>query len=153
MASRLRILGLRVALVWVAIAAVLAMHIVVAKRSLPLALFDSFDQAFELAYSAAERRVAELEAARPTRLVGEVTRLIDELERAIAQACDVASAELDVELAMAGALPDDRRRRVLSCIEYHLGQARDAVTHATDPSVRAEYSATCEHLLQVRQMI
>src|SRR5213079_1097218 len=63
MTSRLRVLGLHAVMLCTLVAAVLATHIAAIKPDLPLALLDSFDQAFDLVYDAAERKVSELEAA------------------------------------------------------------------------------------------
>jgi hypothetical protein len=149
MTSWLRTLGLRVALVCLVIATVLVAHVTVAKRSLPFVLFDSFD----LAYSAAERKVAELEAARPAPASRDVSAILRELERLVGHACELAAAELDAELTLASALPPARRGAVLGCIEHHLRLARDGLARASDPELRAEYRATCERLRQVRDLV
>lgn len=153
MTSRLRVLGLRVALLCVLVATVLATHIAVPKPDLPFALFDSFDRAFALAYDAAERKVAELEATNPAPARRDVLALLHELDRVVTATCDAASTRLDVELLIASSLSAERRHAVLGCIEHHLGEARNAVRRTTDPAVRAEYSRTCERLREVRRML
>ena len=154
MTSWLRGLGLRVAMLCAFVPTVLVTHAAVAKPELPFALLESFDRAFSLAYDAAERRVAELEAAKPPVPVRrELFAMLDELEGVIAAACDAATARLDVELAVAGSLSKERRNAVLGCIERHLDEARRALGRATDPDVRAEYGATCERLREVRRQV
>jgi hypothetical protein len=154
MTSWLRGFGLRVALLSLVIASVLVAHASVARRSLPFALLDAFDQAFGQAYDAAERKVVALEAARPAQPAGlDLSAMLGRAEREIAAACDIASAELDVELAVARWLSPERRRAVLGCIERHLGEAREAQALASDPEERAEYAATCERLREVRGLI
>src|ERR1041384_5490538 len=99
----LRVLGLRVALVCALFTTIVALHLTVAKPSLPFALLDSFDQAFSLVYDAAERKVAKLEAAGPTAPARrDVFTLLDEVADHIAAMCDAACAALDVELATSG---------------------------------------------------
>src|ERR1051325_3777926 len=95
----LRVLGLRVALACALFTTIVALHLTVAKPSLPFALLDSFDQAFSLVYDAAERKVAKLEAAGPTAPARrDVFALLDEVADHIAAMCDAACAALDVEL-------------------------------------------------------
>ena len=149
----LRVLGLRIAVVCVLLVTVTALHLAVARPSLPLALLDSFDQAFSAVYEAAERKVAELEAAAPSAPRRDVFALLGELGDHIAAMCDTASAALDVELTVAGSLPAARRSATLGCIEHHLGEARRAARDTGDPEVRAEYEATCDRLRDVRRMI
>jgi hypothetical protein len=153
MTSWLRALGLRVALLCSLVATLLPTHIAVAKPDLPFALFDSFDRAFTLAYSAAERKVAELEATSPSPPRRDVCSILRKLEGFVAAACDAASTALDIELAVASSLSPERRNAVLGCIERHLGEARTSLGEATDPELRAEYHATCERLRDVRRMI
>ena len=154
MTSWLRGLGLRVAVLCAFVPTVLVTHAAVAKPELPFALLESFDRAFSLAYDAAERRVAELEAAKaPVPVRRELFAMLDELEGVVAAACDAATARLDVELAVAGSLSTERRHAVLGCIERHLDEARKALGRATDPYVRAEYRATCERLREVRRLV
>jgi hypothetical protein len=154
MRSWLRVLGLPAVLLGTLVAAVLATHIAAIKPDLPLALLDSFDRTFDLVYDAAERKVSELEGTRPsTPPRRDVRALLCELEGLITAACDAASTRLDVELAVAGSLPPERRIAVLGCIERHLGEARSAAQRATDPAVRAEYQATCDRLREVRGLI
>jgi hypothetical protein len=150
----LRVLGLRVAVVCALFTTVFALHLAVAKPTSPLALLDSFDQAFSLAYDAAERKVAELEAAAPTAPARrDVFALLSEIGDHIAAMCDAATAALDVELAVAGSLPPERRNAALGCVEHHLAEARRDAQRTTDPMVRGEYEATCERLRDVRRMI
>ena len=156
MLFRSRVLGLRVALVCALFTTIVALHVTVglAKPSLPLALLDSFDQAFSLVYDAAERKVAKLEAAGPTAPARrDVFALLDEVADHIAAMCDAACAALDVELAMASSLPPERRHATLGCIEHHLGEARRAIRQTSDPEVRQEYETTCDRLRDVRRMI
>lgn len=154
MISWLRVLGLRVAVLCALFGTVVALHAAVARPSLPLALLESFDQAFSLAYDAAERKVAELEAAAPAAPPRrDVFALLSELGDHIAAMCDAATAALDVELAVADALPPERRHATLGCIEHHLGEARRSAQRATDPDVRGEYEQTCDRLRDVRRMI
>jgi len=150
----LRVLGLRVAVVCALFTTIVALHLTVAKPSLPLSLLDSFDQAFSLVYDAAERKVAELEAAAPPASQRrDVFTLLSELGDHIAAMCDAATAALDVELAVASSLPLERRNAALGCVEHHLGEARRDVQRTTDPVVRQEYETTCERLRDVRRMI
>jgi hypothetical protein len=154
MSSWLRALGLRVAVLCALVPAAVAVHVVGAKSELPFALLESFDQAFALAYDAAERQVAALETTRPRLAAGrDVFGLLGELEGIITAACDAAGARLDVELAVAGALSLERRNAVLGCIERHLNDARKSMRETADPLVRAEYDVTCERLREVRQLI
>ena len=153
MTSWLRVLGLRVALLCALVTTVLVSPAAAGKPSLPFALLDSFDRAFSLVYDAAERKVAALEATTPVPPRRDVLALLRELERHVTAACDAATARLDIELAVAGALSPERRNSVLGCIERHLGEARNARRRTTDPDVRAEYDATCERLRDVRRMI
>jgi hypothetical protein len=150
----LRVLGLRIAIVCALVSTIVALHIAVAKPSLPLALLDSFDQAFSLVYDAAERKVAELESAKPGAPPRrDVFAILGELGDHIAAMCDAAAAALDVELAVADSLSPERRSATLGCIEHHLGEARRDAMRTTDPAVRVEYEATCQHLRNVRRMI
>jgi hypothetical protein len=150
----LRVLGLRVAVVCALFTTVVALHLAVAKPTSPLALLDSFDQAFSLAYDAAERKVAELEAATPTASSRrDVFALLSEIGDHIAAMCDAATAALDVELAVSWSLPLERRNAALGCVEHHLGEARRALRETADPEVRQEYETTCERLRDVRRMI
>ena len=154
MTSWLRGLGLRVAMLCAFVPTVLATHAAVAKPELPFALLESFDRAFALAFDAAERKVAELEAARsPAPGRRELFAMLDEFEGVVTAACEVATARLDVELAVAGSLSTERRHAVLGCIERHLDEARKAHGGATDPDVRAEYGVTCERLREVRRLV
>jgi hypothetical protein len=148
----LRALGLRIALLCMLVATVLATHVSVAKPALPFALIDSFDRAFALVYDAAERKVAALEATSPAPR-RDVFALLRELERIVIAECDVAAAKLDVELAISDSWSLERRHAVLGCVEHHLGEARKALDRTTDPDVRAEYLATCERLREVRRLI
>src|SRR5262249_35456093 len=117
MPSWLRALGKRAALLCALVGTVLATHVAVDKPDLPFAVLECFDRTFAQAYEVAERRVAELEAARPSPPRREVFALLRELERAVTAACDAASTRLDVELVVAGWLPPDHRRAVAGCIE------------------------------------
>jgi hypothetical protein len=154
MTSRLRALGLRVAVLCALVPAAVATHVAGAKPDLPFALLESFDRAFALVYDAAERRVVELEAARPSVPPRrELFTLLVELDGAVTAACDAATARLDVELAVAGSLSPERRHAALGCIERHLDEARKALGRATDPDVRAEYHITCERLREVRRLV
>ena len=154
MISWLRVFGVRVALLCSLVSIVLVTHLAVPRPDLPLALLESFDQAFSLAYDAAERQVAELEAtgapAPPRR---DVFALLTQLADHITRACDAATAALDVELAVADSLSPERRVATLGCLEHHLGEARLAMNRAGDPELRAEYGATCDRLRDVRRMI
>lgn len=149
----LRVLGLRVAVVCALLVTMVALRMAIARPDLPLTLLDSFDQAFSLVYDAAERKVAELEAASPASQRRDVFALLSEVGDHIAAMCDAATAALDVELAVAASLPPDRRTATLGCIEHHLGEARSAASNTRDPEVRAEYEATCDRLRDVRRMI
>lgn len=154
MTSWLRGLGLRVAMLCAFVPTVLVTHAAVAKPDLPFALLESFDRAFSLAYDAAERQVAKIEAARSAvPLRHELFALLDEFEGLVAAACDAATARLDVEIAVAGGMSTERRHAVLGCIERHLDEARKAHSRATDPYVRAEYGATCARLREVRRLV
>src|SRR5205814_4200937 len=113
----LRVLGLRIVLAFALLATLGALHVAMARPSLPLALLDSFDQAFSAVYDAAERKVAELEAAAPAAPRRDVFALLGEVGDHIAAMCDAATAALDVELAVAGSLPPSRRIATLGCIE------------------------------------
>ncbi|HSR96649.1 MAG TPA: hypothetical protein VLM79_06240 [Kofleriaceae bacterium] len=150
----LRALALRVAVLLALVPTAVATHIVGAKSELPFALLESFDRAFALAYDAAERQVAALEATRPRLPAGpDVLSLLGELEGIITAACDAAGARLDVELAVAGSLSLERRNAALGCLERHLDAARRSMRETADPRVRAEYAITCERLREVRQLI
>jgi hypothetical protein len=153
----LRVLGLRVALACALFTTIVALHLTVAKPSLPFALLDSFDQAFDLAYDAAERKVSELEATPRSRPPAtprcDVFAILRKIEGHVTTMCDSAAAVLDAELATAGALSSERRVAVLGCIERFLDEARTAARRATDPDVRAEYDATCDRLREVRRLI
>lgn len=153
--SWLRALGMRIALPCLLIASVLATHAATAKPELPFALLEAFDQAFAMVYDAAERRVVKLESTRslspPARV--DVFAMLRQAEREIATACETASAKLDAELAIAGSLSLERRHAVLGCIEHHLRETRRALVHATDPGERAEYTATCERLREIRRSL
>jgi hypothetical protein len=156
MTSWLRVFGMRVALLCSLVSIVLVTHLAVPRPDLPLALLESFDQAFSLAYDAAERQVERLErdptgAPAPPRR--DVFALLSVLADHITRACDAATAALDVELAVADSLSPERRIATLGCIEHHLGEARLAMNRAGDPELRAEYGATCDRLRDVRRMI
>ena len=154
MTSRLRALGLRVAVLCALVPAAVAAHVAVAKPDLPFALLESFDRAFALAYDAAERQVAQLETAKPSSPPRrELFSLLGELDGLISAACDTATARLDVELAVAGTLSPERRHAALGCIERHLDEARKALRRTSDPAVRAEYHLTCERLRDVRRLV
>jgi len=153
MTSSLRALGLRFAVLCALFGTVASAHAAVAPPSLPLALLDSFDQAFALVYEAAERKVAALEAAAPPPPRRDAFTMLGELAADVAVMCDTAAAALEVEIATAGSLSPTRRAAVLGCIERHLRDARRAVAQARDPEVRAEYEATCARLRDVRQLI
>jgi hypothetical protein len=158
MTSWLRALGMRLrlgALPCLLVASVLATHVATAKPDLPFALLEAFDQAFARVYDAAERRVVELESMRslPPPARPDVFAILQQAACEIAAACDVASARLDAELAVAGSLSLERRHAVLGCIERHLKEARRALVHAADPGERAEYTATCERLRAVRRAL
>jgi ATP/maltotriose-dependent transcriptional regulator MalT len=153
MSSWLRVLGLRVALLSGLVATVGSPHTAAGKPDLPFVLLDSFDQAFACVYRAAERKVAELEAARPAPRRHVVVAILDALECQVAAACDAASTALDVEIAVADTLPPERRMAVLGCIERHLGEARRALGRASDPEERAEYDRTCERLREIRRLV
>jgi hypothetical protein len=151
MPSWLRLLGLRVALLSGLIATLSATGHAAAQPDLP-ALLDSFDRAFALVYDAAERQVAELEAARPPApLLPDVCTLLDQLAGDVERACSAASTALDVELALAGSL--ERRYATLGCLERHLREARRDAARAGDPAVRTEYEVTCDRLRDVRRLI
>src|SRR5690349_24132397 len=100
----LRVLGLRIAVVCALVMTLVALHVAVARPNLPLTLLDSFDQAFSAVYDAAERKVAELEAARPAAQRRDVFALLSEVADHIAAMCDAATAALDVELAVADSM-------------------------------------------------
>jgi hypothetical protein len=154
MISWLRVIGLRVSLLCALVSMALVAHVVIPKPDLPLALLDSFDEAFAMVYDAAERKVAALEQAGakpPPRQ--DVFALLDQIADQIAAACDAATTALDVELTLAGSLTPERRIATLGCIEHHLGEARRDGDRARDPEVRAEYAATCDRLRDVRRMI
>jgi hypothetical protein len=153
MPSWLRVLGLRIALLCALVPTVIASRTAAAKPDLPFTLVDSFDRAFSLVYAAAERQVARLEAAKPSPPRHDVAAVLVELDGLVTAACDVATANLDIELAIAGSLSPERRHAVLGCIERHLDQARKAMRAATDPLVRAEHGVTCERLRDVRRRI
>ncbi len=150
----LRVLGVRVALLSGLVATVFTTHGSAGKPDLPYALLQSFDQAFSLVYDAAERRVAELEAtppaARPPR---DVFALLRVLEGQLAVVLDATAAHLDVELALADALPPERRIAARACINRHLDETRAALERTTDPQVRDEYWTTCEQLCEVRRLV
>jgi hypothetical protein len=154
MPSWLRLLGLRVALLSGLITAVSMAGPAASPPDLPFALLDSFDRAFSLVYAAAERQVAELEAARPPALLlPDVFTLLDQLTGDVERACSAASTALDVELVLAGSLSPERRCAALSCLERHLREARRDAARAADPAVRTEYEATCDRLRNVRNLI
>lgn len=162
MTSWLRVIGLRVAVMCGLVATACATHALPGlpgiggapdAPALPFALLDAFDQAFTLAYDAAERRVAELEHTAPPPVPHDVFALLRKLDLRIAEACEAASTALDVELAVAASLPAARRTAVLGCIERHLDEARRALGRATDPLERAEYEATCERLREIRSLV
>lgn len=148
-----RALGLRIASLCALLSIAFMARPAAAQPDLP-ALLDSFDHAFSLVYDAAERQVAELEAARPSApLLPDVSALLDLLAGHVEHACSAASTALDVELVLAGSLTLERRYATLSCLERHLREARRDAARADDPVVRAEYEATCERLRDVRRMI
>jgi hypothetical protein len=148
-----RVLGLRIASVCAVLSIALLARPAAAQPDLP-ALLDSFDRAFALVYDAAERRVAELEAARPpASLYPDVVTLLDQLAGDVARACSAAATTLDVELALAGSLSLERRYATLSCLERHLREARRDAARAADPALRTEYELTCERLRDVRRLI
>lgn len=150
----LRVLGVRVALLSGLLATVFASHGAAGKPDLPHALLESFDQAFSQVYDAAERRVAELEAAPPAaRPPRDVFGLLRALEGRLAVVLDATTARLDVELALAGSLPPERRIAARACIDRHLEDTRAALERATDPDVRDEYWTTCERLCEVRRLV
>jgi hypothetical protein len=149
----LRVLGLRIAIVCALLVTMASLHVAIARPNLPLALLESFDQAFSLVYDAAERKVAALEAAAPAAPRRDVFALLSQVGDHIAAMCDAATAALDVELTIAGSLPPARRTATLGCIEHHLGEARRAARDSRDPEVRAEYETTCDRLRDVRRMI
>jgi hypothetical protein len=150
----LRVLGLRVALLSGLVATVFATHAAAGKPELPYALLESFDQAFSLVYDAAERQVAELEAAAPpARPAHDVFALLRHFEGRLAAVLDATTARLDVELVLAGSLPLERRIAARSCIDHHLDEARAALECTTDPAVRDEYWTTCERLCEVRRQV
>lgn len=148
-----RALGLRIASLCALLSIAFVARPAAAQPDLP-ALLDSFDRAFALVYDAAERQVAELEAARPPApLLPDVSALLELLTGDVERACSAASVALDVELVLAGSLTPERRYAALSCLERHLREARRDAARAGDPVVRAEYEATCERLRDVRRMI
>ena len=148
-----RVFGLRIAPLCALLSIAFLARPAAAQPDLP-ALLDSFDRAFSLVYDAAERQVAELEAARPPApLLPDVFTLLETLARHVECACTAASTALDIELVIASSLSLERRYATLSCLERHLREARRDATHAADPAVRAEYEATCERLRDVRRMI
>lgn len=148
-----RVLGLRIVSLCALLSIAFAPGPAAAQPDLP-ALLDSFDRAFSLVYDAAERQVAELEAARPPApLLPDVFTLLDAFAGCVAQACDASATELDVELALAGSLTPERRLAALGCLERHLREARRDAARAADPAVRAEYEATCDRLRDVRRLI
>ncbi|HEX7837709.1 MAG TPA: hypothetical protein VF469_09615 [Kofleriaceae bacterium] len=153
----LRVIGVRLALLALLpglLATVFATHGAAGKPDLPYALLESFDQAFSLVYDAAERRVAELEATPPApRPPRDVFALLRVLEGQLAVALDTTAAHLDVELALAGSLPPERRIAARACIDRHLDETRAALEHTTDPQVRDEYWTTCEQLCEVRRLV
>jgi hypothetical protein len=151
MISWLRVLGLRMA-VLCAISSVFVPRVAAAGPN-PFAVLDSLDRAFALVYDAAERQVAALEATSPPAPRRDVVALLGELAHQVRCACDAATTALDIELALVGALPPERRLATLGCIEHHLRDARCALARARDPEVRAEYEATCERLRDVRRLI
>src|SRR4051812_45240504 len=148
-----RVLGLRIASLCAVLSIALLARPAAAQPDLP-ALLDSFDRAFALVYDAAERRVAELEAARPPApLFPDVVTLLDQLTGDVERACCAAAIALDVEIALAGSLSLERRYATLSCLERHLREARRDAARTTDPAVRGEYELTCERLRDVRRLI
>jgi len=148
-----RVLGLRIASLCAVLSIAFVARPAAAQPDLP-ALLDSFDRAFSLVYDAAERQVAELEAARPPApLLPDVFTLLDAYAGCVERACGAASTALEVELAVAGSLTPERRLAALGCLERHLREARRDAARAEDPAVRAEYEATCEGLRDVRRMI
>jgi hypothetical protein len=148
-----RVLGLRIASLCAVLSIAFLARPATAQPDLP-ALLDSFDRAFALVYDAAERQVAELEAARPPApLLPDVFTLLDAYAGCVERACSAASTALEVELVLAGSLTPERRYATLSCLERHLREARRDAARAADPAIRAEYEATCERLRDVRSMI
>lgn len=148
-----RVLGLRIASLCAVLSIAFLARPAAAQPDLP-ALLDSFDRAFALVYDAAERRVAELEAAcPPAPLLPDVFTLLDQLAGDVERACSAASTALDVELALAGSLSIERRYAALGCLERHLREARRDAARAADPAVRTEYELTCERLRNVRNSI
>jgi len=149
MSSRLRRFGLRIAFLFVLVAAAATIRVTAGKPMLPFALLESFDRAYGLV----EQRVDALEqaAARPpaTSLATWLDRLAAEVDRA----CDAAAARLDTELVLAPALPDARRATVRGCIEHHLAVTRYERARATDPDLRAEYDATLDRLREIRERV
>ncbi len=148
-----RVLGLRMASLCALLSIAFLARPAAAQPDLP-ALLDSFDRAFSLVYDAAERQVAELEAARPPApLLPDVFTLLDAFAGCVAQACDASATALDLEVALAGSLTPERRLAALGCLERHLREARRDAARAADPAVRAEYESTCERLRDVRRLI
>jgi hypothetical protein len=148
-----RALGLRIVSLCALLSIAFVARPAAAQPDLP-ALLDSFDRAFALVYDAAERQVAEMEAARPPApLLPDVFALLDAYAGCVECACSAASTALEVELAVAGSLTPERRLAALGCLERHLREARRDAARADDPAVRAEYEATCERLRDVRRMI
>jgi hypothetical protein len=152
-----RVLGLRIAslcaLLSMTVSAGFVARPAAAQPDLP-ALLASFDRAFARVYDAAERQVADLEAARaPAPLLPDVFTLLDAFAGCVAQACDASATALEVELAVAGSLTPERRLAALGCLERHLREARRDAVRAADPAVRAEYEATCDRLRNVRNLI
>ena len=148
-----RVLGLRIASLCALLSIALGTRPAAGQPDLP-ALLDSFDRAFALVYDAAERQVAELEAARPAApLLPDVALLLDQLTGDVERSCSAASTALDVELALAGSLSLERRYAALSCLERHLREARRDAARAADPAVRSEYEQTCDRLRDVRRLI
>src|SRR5215468_4027504 len=95
-----RTLGLRIASLCAVLSIAFLARPAAAQPDLPT-LLDSFDRAFALVYDAAERQVAELEAARPPApQYPDVFALLDHLTGCVAQACDAAATALEVELAV-----------------------------------------------------
>jgi hypothetical protein len=148
----LRLLGLRVALLSGLIVTASTTAHAAGPPDLP-ALLASLDRAFSRVYDVAERKVAELEVARPAPPLLHVSALLDDFAGCVAQACDAAATALDVELAVTGSLSPERRYAALGCLERHLREARRDAARATDPAVRAEYEVTCERLRDVRRLL
>lgn len=119
---------------------------------LPIALVSAFDEAIALATSAAEARIAELEA-RPIPAQRDLDVLLGRLDRAIAAREAASTAALDAALTRLDALSPASRATLACRVLRHLVDNRRELAAIDDPRVAAEYRATDAWLVELRHRI